>query len=74
MTVRPRLGDATVAATVLGFVLLNKPLVGLFDGGAFAGIPGSVAYVFGAWAVLIALLAWIMRPRRDGPASSDAKD
>ena len=73
MTDRPRLGDATAAATVLGFILLNQPLVGLFDGLSwFAGIPASVAYVFGAWAVLIVLLAWIMRPgARTGTGGKD---
>ncbi len=44
----------------------HRPFVDLFDqGGSIAGIPASVAYVFGAWAALIGLLAWAMRPRPD---------
>ena len=59
-----RVGEGAAAATLLGIVLLNRPLVDLFDhGGTVAGIPASVAYVFGAWAALIGLLAWAMRPR-----------
>ena len=59
-----RVGEGAAAATLLGIVLLNRPLVDLFDPGAtIAGVPVSVAYVFGAWAALIGLLAWTMRPR-----------
>ena len=61
----PRVGEGAATATLLGIVLLNRPLVDLFDHGAtVAGIPVSVAYIFGAWAALIGLLAWTMRPRR----------
>ena len=64
MAREPRVGEQAAAATLLGIVLLNPPLVDLFDrGAAVAGIPAPVAYVFGAWAVLIALLAWTMRRR-----------
>ncbi len=60
----PRVGEGAVAATLLGIVLLNSPLVDLFDqGAAVAGIPAFVAYVFAAWALLIGLLAWTMRRR-----------
>ena len=69
-----RVGERAAAATLLGIVLLNPPLVDLFDRGALvAGIPAPVAYVFGAWAALIGLLAWTMRPRPAGrPDDSDA--
>ena len=64
MAREPRVGEGAATATLLGIVLLNRPLVDLFDHGvAVAGIPASVAYVFGAWAALIGLLAWTMRPR-----------
>lgn len=62
-----RLVETTVAVTLLGVVLLNEPLIWVFDGAVFAGIPGSIAYIFGAWAVLIVLLAFSMRSRSDEP-------
>ncbi len=64
MAREPRVGERAAIVTLLGFVLLNRPFVDLFDqGGTVAGIPASVAYIFGAWAALIGLLAWTMRPR-----------
>ena len=51
-----------VAAAVLGFVLLNPPLLGIADGtGRILGIRGLYAYVFGAWALVIALVVLILR-------------
>lgn len=69
-----RVGEGAAAATLLGIVLLNRPLVDLFDrGAAIAGIPSSVAYIFGAWAVLIGLLAWTMR-RRPAARPNDSSE
>ncbi len=47
-----------VALFLLGALLLNYPLLPLFNGnGALFGIPALYAYIFGAWLVLIGLLA-----------------
>jgi len=55
-------GDGVVAAALLGAVLLNRPIVDIFDrGGSIAGVPDAIAYVFGAWALLIAGLGWVVR-------------
>ncbi len=56
---------ATLAATaVLGWLLFQPMVIRLFDGGlesTVAGVPLFYAYLFAAWAVLIALLAAAMR-------------
>ena len=51
-----------VAAAALGFVLFNPPLLSIFDtGGRVAGVPVLWAWLFVAWAGLIALVALIVR-------------
>ncbi|MGI9412297.1 MAG: hypothetical protein ACR2PM_01415 [Hyphomicrobiales bacterium] len=65
MTRDTSVGEVAAAGTLLGIVLLNRPLIDLFNQGTtVVGIPTTVAYVFGAWAVLIGLLALTMRPWR----------
>ena len=53
-------GQRLMAAFLLGCVLLNYPILFLFDktGGVF-GIPPLYLYIFGAWAFLIGLMACI---------------
>ena len=65
MTPRASLAARLVALFALGVALFNYPLLALFDVAATAlGIPVLYAYIFGAWALLIALLALtIERPR-----------
>jgi len=47
-----------VALFALGCLLLTYPLLALFNvGGTLWGVPLLYAYLFGAWAVLIALMA-----------------
>jgi len=49
------------ALFVLGCLLFSYPLMALFNvGGTIAGIPTLYAYLFGAWAGLIALMALIV--------------
>jgi hypothetical protein len=49
-----------VAAAMLGFLLFNYPLLALFDTEAIVlGVPLLWAYLFGVWALLIALVAAI---------------
>jgi hypothetical protein len=51
-----------VAVAVLGFLLLNFPLLSLADSDALVlGIPALYAYLLAVWALLIALIALIVR-------------
>jgi hypothetical protein len=53
-----------VALCMLGCVLFNFPLLALFNvPGTIYGVPVLYAYVFFAWAVLIALMAWVIEKR-----------
>ncbi len=47
---------------LLGLPLLSFPLVSL-PGGEFAGLPALYVYLFGVWAGLIALAAWVSEYR-----------
>lgn len=59
-------GQRLVAVFLVGCLLFNYPLLWLFDREvSVAGIPLLVAYVFSAWAALIALAAWIIEGRQD---------
>ena len=57
-------GQRLVALFLLGVLLLNYPLLTLFasDGVVF-GIPVLYAYVFAAWALVIALMALVVEKR-----------
>ncbi len=51
-----------VAVAILGLLLLNYPVLALFDVDArVLGVPVLWAYLFTAWAVLIAVVAWVTR-------------
>lgn len=58
------------ALVLLGLVMFNPPLLEVFDAGAsreVAGIPLLFFYLFFAWAMLIALMAFVIeRPSRGG--------
>ena len=55
-----RQGQRFVALCMLGLVLFNYPVLALFNTSAtIFGIPALYAYIFGAWAGLIALMAWL---------------
>jgi hypothetical protein len=57
-----RRATALAALFMLGCLLFNYPLLELFDRQRMvAGVPLIYAYLFGAWALLIALAAWIAR-------------
>ena len=64
-------GQRLVALFLLGWVLVNYPILSVFDvdprngvdGGldrVWLGIPAVYLYVFGVWAAMIALMAWII--------------
>ena len=49
-----------VALCMLGMVLFNFPVLALFNvGGTLFGIPLLYAYIFMAWAALVALMALV---------------
>jgi hypothetical protein len=57
-------GSRLVAVFLLGCVLFNDPLLSLFDRAAdLFGVPLLYAYVFAAWAGLIALMAMVIERR-----------
>ncbi|MEN3353394.1 MAG: hypothetical protein V7640_1552 [Betaproteobacteria bacterium] len=53
-------GQRLVALCMLGMLLFNYPLLALFNVPAtLFGVPMLYAYIFIAWAVLIALMAFL---------------
>lgn len=50
------------ALGLLGVPLLTYPLLSL-PGGYLAGIPATYLYLFGVWAGLIAMAAWVAERR-----------
>jgi hypothetical protein len=59
-------GQRLAAIFLLGCILLNYPILSLFSRpGGIAGIPLLYAYLFGAWAALIGLMAVAVERPRD---------
>jgi hypothetical protein len=57
-------GQRLVALCLLGFVLFNYPVLALFNlPHSVLGIPVLYAWIFCAWAALIALMAWVVEKR-----------
>lgn len=53
-------GQRLAALGLLGWLLFNYPVLSLFnDAGDWFGVPRLYAYLFAAWAGLIALLALV---------------
>ena len=65
--IRPSIkGQRLVALFLLGLLLFNYPLLDLFAGrGQVLGIPLLYLYVFGVWALLLALMAVVVEKRND---------
>jgi len=54
-------GQRMIALCMLGCVLFNFPILALFNvPGTLLGVPVLYAYIFFAWALLIALMAWVV--------------
>ena len=54
-----------LAVFLLGVLLFNYPLLALFNRAAEVfGIPAVYAYIFGAWALVIGLLALVIERSR----------
>ncbi len=59
-----RKGPRMIALCMLGCVLFNFPVLALFNvTGTLLGVPLLYAYIFLAWALLIALMAWVVERR-----------
>jgi hypothetical protein len=57
-------GQRLTALCLLGFVLFNYPILALFNlPSSVLGIPVLYAWIFCAWALLIALMAWVVEKR-----------
>jgi len=70
MSLRADQSQALVALCALGALLLTYPLLALFNrSGSVLGVPLLYAWLFGAWALLIALLAWAARASKPGPTA-----
>lgn len=58
-------GQRLIALFVLGSLLFNYPVLSLFNVAAVAfGVPVLYAYIFAAWALLVALMAFAVESRR----------
>jgi hypothetical protein len=57
-----RRAERLAGVFLLGCLLFNFPLLALFNvqGATVLGVPVAYAYLFGAWALVIALVAAIM--------------
>ena len=64
--------EHAVAVFLCGLALFTPPLLAVFaQGGTVAGVPLLYVYLFGGWALVIALTAWVMeRAPHDDPADA----
>lgn len=62
MSHRNLVGQRLLALFMFGWLLFNYPLLALFErAGEWFGLPAVYAYLFAAWALLILLMAAIVR-------------
>ncbi len=67
-----RIGGRLIAIFCLGLVLFSPLVIDIFDRGPgvrLFGVPLLYFYLFASWAVLIALLAWVLE--RPSAAAGD---
>jgi ABC-type amino acid transport system permease subunit len=58
-------GQRLIALFMLGCLLFNYPVLSLFNlQGAIFGVPVLYAFIFAAWALLVALMAYVVEVRR----------
>ena len=54
-------GQRLIALFIFGCLLFNYPVLSLFNVAAEAfGVPVLYAYIFAAWAVLVAMMAYVV--------------
>jgi|APTNR8051073442_1049403.scaffolds.fasta_scaffold03428_3 hypothetical protein len=71
---RAQAGERLVAVFCLGVVLFSPLILALFDQGVGVtalGVPLLYLYVFGAWALVIGLLAWAVERSDEGDATPE---
>jgi hypothetical protein len=57
-------GQRLTALCLLGFLLFNYPILALFNlPASVLGVPVLYAWIFLAWGVLIALMAWVVEKK-----------
>jgi hypothetical protein len=57
-----RKGERLIALALLGFLLFNYPLLSIFSTErTVVGVPVVYAYLFASWALLIGLMAVVLR-------------
>jgi hypothetical protein len=60
------IGQRLVAVFMMGWLLLNWPILPLFSrDGTVGGVPLLYAWIFSAWVLLIGLMCWVVERRRD---------
>jgi hypothetical protein len=65
-------GQKLVALFLLGFLLMNYPILSLFNlDKLFFGIPILFYHLFAAWLMLIVLTIWITLSRREVTGTPD---
>lgn len=58
-------GQKVAAIFVLGFILFNYPVLSIFSTNGFIfGIPVLYVYLFTSWAVIIALMAFVIERQK----------
>lgn len=73
MLQRTLTGQRFAAIFILGWLLFNYPLLALFStAGTWFGVPVLYAYLFIAWALIIALLGYLAE--QSSPPASHATD
>lgn len=64
-------GDRLIAVFLLGLLLLTPPLLAIFNiERLIFGIPILYLYLFGGWALLVGLVALVLRRRGSGEMAS----
>jgi hypothetical protein len=59
-------GQRLVAVFLLGCILFNYPLLSLFNKpGEILDVPLLYIYIFGAWALLIGVMAYVIERQGD---------
>ena len=67
----PRLGERLVALIGVALVLFSPPLILIADRPAANGLSWLALYLFVAWALVIALAAWLLEYRHDPAGGND---
>ena len=59
---KQKFGDMQAIVTVVAVLLMMPPIILIFNGAGFINqIPVVVAFIFGAWLVLILVTWWLVR-------------